>query len=144
MRYPVNGSPCPVEQILDMSTAAGTPKCRPCKHLTWTAICHACLATKAPCGKGKTVQWIAKGQVQEAAGVSHGQILVLLGVPDVLVDPVADAEELSHVRRNCGMSTHLHAPSPPNPFLPLHSCLLPLTHTFPTHTQLTSSGLLPF
>ena len=45
-----------------------------------------------------------------------GQEAVLEGVPDVLVDAVADAVELGHVRRHCRMPTHLHSagvsPSP--------------------------------
>ena len=45
-----------------------------------------------------------------------GQEAVLEGVPDVLVDAVADAVELGHVRRHCWMPTHLHSagvsPSP--------------------------------
>ena len=45
-----------------------------------------------------------------------GQEAVLEGVPDVLVDAVADAVELGHVWRHCWMPTHLHSagvsPSP--------------------------------
>lgn len=63
-------------------------------------------------------------EVEAAAKEAHGQILVLLGVPDVLVDPVADAKELGHVRRNRGMSTHLQSHPLRQSNFYLHACPL--------------------